>query len=144
MGIKMVIYHWPFLVDPWESVLQEPTLHLTGSVCSIIFQSFLLVISTKQVEMQNECLRAEACAGAEAVDTDFCWANVFQLGQLTSHFAALLFASRSPKNPICHNTCCSTATPLRWWIRADESILYLRKLMCCLCTAPQQLWRSIR
>lgn len=34
-----------------------------------ICQSFLLFISTKQVEMQNKCLCLEACADAEAIQT---------------------------------------------------------------------------
>jgi len=86
-----------------------------------IFQSFLLLTSTKQVETQNQCLRLEARADAEATQ-----ASAGQMhsgsGLLPSHVSALLCASRSPTNAICYKACCYADAPLRWWIRAVESI----------------------
>ena len=72
--------------------------------------------------MQNKCLCLEACADAEAIQTS-ARQMYSSSGLLSSHFSALLFASKSPTNAICYNAYCYTDAPLRWWIRAVESSL---------------------
>lgn len=87
-----------------------------------IIQSRRLLFSTKQVEMQNKYLCSEACAGAEAIQTSA--GQIYSSsGLLPSHSSALLFPSENPTNAICYNACSYTDAPLRWWIRAVESIL---------------------
>lgn len=50
--------------------------------------------------------------------------------------------ARVQKNALSYNACCYTDAPLRWWIRAVESILPWL-LTRYLCSAPDQLWRSL-